>query len=71
MVYNSRIRQLIRQNMDVGQIEEYNEYKDKYRIKKTYISFLLADDCICDHTSSVCLFVEYEIESIIGTKLLE
>lgn len=71
MVYNSRIRQLIRQNMAVGQIEEYNEYKDKYRIKKTYISFLLADDCICDHTSSVCLFVEYEIESIIGTKLLE
>ena len=71
MVYNSRIRQLIRQNMAVGQIEEYNEYKDKYRIKKTYISFLLADDCICDYTSSVCLFVEYEIESIIGTKLLE
>ena len=52
MVYNSRIRQLIRQNMAAGQIEEYNEYKDKYRIKKTYISFLLADDCICDHTFS-------------------
>ena len=44
MMYNSRIRQLIRQNMAAGQIEEYNEYKDKYRIKKTYISFLLADD---------------------------
>ena len=71
MVYNSRVRRLIRQNMSAGQIEEYNEYKDKYRIKKTYISFLLADDCICDHTSSVCLFVEYEIESIIGTKLPE
>ncbi len=34
MMYNSRIRQLIRQNMAAGQIEEYNEYKDKYRIKK-------------------------------------
>ena len=71
MMYNSRIRQLIRQNMAAGQIEEYNEYKDKYRIKKTYISFLLADACICDHTSSICLFVEYKIESIAGTKLSE
>ena len=71
MVYNSRIRQLIRQNKAAGQIEENNEYKDKYRIKKTNISFLLADDSICDHTSSICLFVEYEIESIAGTKLPE
>lgn len=71
MVYNSRIRQLIRQNMAAGQIEEYNEYKDKYRIKKTYISFLLADTCIRGDTFPVYLFVEYEIESIAGTKLPE
>ncbi len=71
MVYNSRIRQLIRQNMSAGQIEEYNEYKDKYRVKKAYISFLLADTCIRGYASSVYLFVEYEIESITGTKLPE
>lgn len=54
--------------MAAGQIEEYNEYKDKYRVKKAYISFLLADTCIRGDTFPVYLFVEYKIKSAAQTK---